>query len=186
MGKDFRVGLITGVVLAGAALLWVATRPSLNPQARIPRAPQAAGGAERPSETLLPWASVSPPEVNEPQDVPQDSRLAQDPAPQTQVPAAPLPVSSQPASAGSPSTRTLEPAKPSATANATQDLTIYETNEPIKTTRFHIVRKGETLSTIAQHYYGAADKWRKILTANSKTVKNPNKIALGTKLIIPD
>jgi nucleoid-associated protein YgaU len=191
MGKDFRVGLITGVVLAGAALLWVATRPSLSPQARIPRSPQAAGGAEKPPEIPLPWAVAGLPEANEPQTAPQDPRPAQDaalvsqPGPagssSTQVPesAHPSPVAS------SPLPRT-EPARPSGAVGTAQNLTIYETSEPIKTTRFHIVRKGETLSSIAQQYYGTANKWQKIVTANAKTVKNANKIAPGTKLIIPD
>lgn len=187
MGKDFRVGLITGVVLAGAALLWVATRPSLGPQARIPRAPAAAGGAEKPSELPLPWASAELPEVNEPQPAAQEPLPAQDAAPQQpQTATAQLPVPSQPVTTVSPAARTPEPVKPSTVANAPQDLTIYETSEPIKTTRFHIVSKGETLSAIAHQYYGSSSKWQKILTANSKTVKNANKIAPGTKLIIPD
>jgi nucleoid-associated protein YgaU len=59
-------------------------------------------------------------------------------------------------------------------------------DEPIKTTRFHIVRRNETLSAISQQYYGSPDKWRKIVTANQKVIKDPNKIAPGTKLIIPD
>lgn len=202
MGKDFRVGLITGVVLAGAALLWVATRPSLSPQARIARSPQAAGGAEKPPEIPLPWAVAGPPEANEPQAAPQDPRPAQDAVPQSQSPLAQIPVPTQPVPAGSPSTQTpesaspsptastplprTEPARPSGAVGTAQNLTIYETSEPIKTTRFHIVRKGETLSAIAHQYYGAANKWQKIVTANAKTVKNANRIAPGTKLIIPD
>lgn len=192
MGKDFRVGLITGVVLAGAALLWVATRPSLSPQARISRSPQAAGGAEKPAQAPLPWALAGPPEANEPQAVSQNPPPAQNAVPASQLAPAQLPVPTQttesahPASAASTPLPRAEPARQSNAVGTAQDLTIYETREPIKTTRFHIVRKGETLSAIAQQYYGAADKWQKIVTANDKTVKNANKIAPGTKLIIPD
>jgi len=57
---------------------------------------------------------------------------------------------------------------------------------PAKATRFHVVRQGETLSAIAQQYYGSSNDWRKILTANEKTIKDANKIAPGTKLIIPE
>ena len=57
---------------------------------------------------------------------------------------------------------------------------------PAKTTRFHTVRPGETLSGIAQQYYGSPNDWRKILTANEKTIKDANKIAPGTKLVIPE
>ena len=61
----------------------------------------------------------------------------------------------------------------------------YEQEEKITTTRFHIVRRGENLSAISQQYYGSANKWQKILDANKDTLKDPNKIAPGMKLIIP-
>lgn len=66
------------------------------------------------------------------------------------------------------------------------DLTVYEQTEKIKTEKFHIVRKGETLSDISQQYYGSAAKWRKIYNANRDVVKNPNNVRPGIKLIIPD
>lgn len=66
------------------------------------------------------------------------------------------------------------------------DLTIYEQKEKIQTTKFHIVRKDETLSSISQQHYGTATKWQKILQANQDTIKDANKITPGTKLIIPD
>ena len=68
----------------------------------------------------------------------------------------------------------------------TVDLTVYERPEKIKTQRFHIVHPGETLSSIARQYYGSPGKWQKIYQANQETVKNPNKLIPGTKLIIPD
>jgi nucleoid-associated protein YgaU len=57
---------------------------------------------------------------------------------------------------------------------------------PAKAPRVHLVQPGETLSGIAQQYYGSKEDWRKILAANEKTLKDANKIAPGTKLIIPD
>jgi nucleoid-associated protein YgaU len=65
------------------------------------------------------------------------------------------------------------------------DLTVYEQPEKITTQTFHIVRKGETLSSIAQKYYGNPPQWRKILSANRKTIAQPNSLTPGTKLIIP-
>ncbi len=62
----------------------------------------------------------------------------------------------------------------------------YEQTEKIKTQKFHIVREGETLSKISNKYYGSAGKWQKILDANRDTIKDPNKLIPGTKLIIPD
>ena len=37
MQKDLKIGLILGMALASVAILWVATRPSLSPQAQMPR-----------------------------------------------------------------------------------------------------------------------------------------------------
>lgn len=66
------------------------------------------------------------------------------------------------------------------------DLTQYEQAEKIKTQRFHIIQRGETLSKISAQYYGSAGKWRKILEANRDTIKDANKLTPGTKIIIPD
>ena len=68
----------------------------------------------------------------------------------------------------------------------TFDWTVYEQEEKIKIERFHILRKNETLSDVAQQYYGSATKWPKIYNANRSTIKNPNKLRPGTKIIIPE
>jgi nucleoid-associated protein YgaU len=65
------------------------------------------------------------------------------------------------------------------------DLTVREESPSDPTTRIHIVRSGETLSSIAQEYYGSSNAWPRILEAN-KAIKDANKIALGTKLVIPE
>jgi nucleoid-associated protein YgaU len=65
------------------------------------------------------------------------------------------------------------------------DLTVYEQPEKITTQIFHIVSKGETLSSIAEKYYGSPAQWRKILSANRKTIAQPNSLTPGTNLIIP-
>jgi nucleoid-associated protein YgaU len=57
--------------------------------------------------------------------------------------------------------------------------------EKIETRKFHVVRKGETLSDISYRYYGSAAKWQKILNANHKTIEDPHKLRPGTRLIIP-
>lgn len=168
MGRDFRAGLIVGLIVAVIGLVWVATRPSLSPQARMLQRSEGRSQISLPSESVLPWAVVSPPpETNAPRDEP--------PVAPSETTTAEL----------LPAVTSAEPQQPSAGA-ALPDLTIYEQDEPIKTTRFHIVRRGESLSVIARQYYGSSNEWRKILTANSKTIKDANKIAPGTKLIIPD
>ena len=55
-----------------------------------------------------------------------------------------------------------------------------------KNQRYHIVREGDTLSSISYDYYGSANKWQKIFEANRETLKSPHTIIAGTKLIIPD
>jgi len=51
--------------------------------------------------------------------------------------------------------------------------------------KIHIVQPGETLYSISRKYYGSADKWDRILEANRPFIKEPSKLAPGTKLIIP-
>ena len=49
----------------------------------------------------------------------------------------------------------------------------------------HMVRKGETLTTIAQHYYGRASEYRKIIDANRDKLSDPEKIREGMTIEIP-
>lgn len=52
--------------------------------------------------------------------------------------------------------------------------------------RIHVVRPGDSLSRIAQQYYGNMSKWQAIYTANKTVVgPNPNLIHPGQKLVIP-
>jgi hypothetical protein len=52
--------------------------------------------------------------------------------------------------------------------------------------RIHVVRKDETLSDISYNYYGSANNWQKIVTANQSVIKDPNRLTPGAKIIIPD
>ena len=54
VGRDYRIGLVAGSILAGVALLWVATRPSLSPL--LPPAPSAQDNNPAPSEVGPPGA----------------------------------------------------------------------------------------------------------------------------------
>jgi len=73
------------------------------------------------------------------------------------------------------------------------DSTIYSAGHPtvgktekIKTQKFHIISKGETLSDISYKYYGSANKWQKILDVNRDAIEDVSKLKPGTKLIIPE
>jgi nucleoid-associated protein YgaU len=159
------MGLVAGSILAGVALLWVATRPGLAP--RPQPVPSSAG-----KEHDLPRAGspVTAPDASPALQADRarfGERKTQEP-PASQSGFRPPPSVVRDLSSAAPNL----PGRPK--------------TEPAQTSRFHTVRPGETLSSIAQQYYGSANEWRKILTANEKTIKDANKIAPGTQLIIPD
>jgi nucleoid-associated protein YgaU len=162
--------MLCGVVLAGVGLLWVVTRPTLTTQARM----------------------VSPSAATSQESRPQTESLFSEPSRPAAASAAPE-RPTQVAEA-SPVTGLVETVRPEPSVNVppTQtrvpqpDLTVHEREQKITTTRFHIVQKDETLSSISQQYYGTASRWQKILAANEQTIKDANKIRPGTKLIIPE
>jgi nucleoid-associated protein YgaU len=52
--------------------------------------------------------------------------------------------------------------------------------------RTYTVAAGDNLSKIAKHFYGDANKWRKIFEANKDSIKNPDLIRVGQVLRIPE
>lgn len=59
--------------------------------------------------------------------------------------------------------------------------------ELLKTTqpRTYTIKSGDSLSKIAKQFYGDASAWNKIYQANQDTIKNPDLIHPGKKIIIP-
>lgn len=51
--------------------------------------------------------------------------------------------------------------------------------------RTHTVKHGETLTGIAQHYYGKASEFNRIFDANRDQLKDPDKVREGMTLRIP-
>ena len=49
----------------------------------------------------------------------------------------------------------------------------------------YTIQAGDTLSRLSQRHYGDALKWNRIYEANKQTVKNPNYIYIGQKIMIP-
>lgn len=174
MQKDLKIGLAVGLGLAAAAVIWVATRPSMSPEARIRQLhetmPQAEPAKSLSQENKQPVVSVIPraPEPNVPVAAP-----VQNQAP----PAEP--------NAGSVPPKVVESVV-AKEPNSPPDSSVHEQAEKIATQRFYVVRKGDTLSEISQTYYGSPAKWRKIFDANKELIKNPDRLTPGQKLIIPD
>lgn len=52
-------------------------------------------------------------------------------------------------------------------------------------TQTYVVKKGDTLSRIAEEFYGDAKLYPKIFEANRDVLSDPNKIKPGQKLRIP-
>ena len=52
--------------------------------------------------------------------------------------------------------------------------------------RFYVVKAGDTLGSIARHFYGKASMEDMIFRANSKLLKNRNTLRIGMRLAIPD
>ena len=97
-----------------------------------------------------------------------------------------LPTQEDPALSNNLSTKGLEAQNAEDNQSKPPDSTIYEQTEKIKAQKFHIVRKGETLSEISRKYYDSANKWQKILEANRDEIEDVSKLKPGTKLIIPE
>ncbi|MGA9420726.1 MAG: LysM peptidoglycan-binding domain-containing protein [Rhodanobacteraceae bacterium] len=53
------------------------------------------------------------------------------------------------------------------------------------TLQTYTVAKGDTLSKIAKHFYGDANRWREIFDANRDRISNPDLIQPGQSLKIP-
>jgi nucleoid-associated protein YgaU len=51
--------------------------------------------------------------------------------------------------------------------------------------RHHVVTKGDTLSSLAQTYYGSRAKWRDLLAANRDVLSGPNDLKIGMNLRVP-
>jgi nucleoid-associated protein YgaU len=75
----------------------------------------------------------------------------------------------------------------SSTATApAADSTLFEQSEPVKTSKFYVVRKGDTLSSISQKYYHNTKGINKIYEANRGVMKSKNSLRVGMKLTIPE
>jgi nucleoid-associated protein YgaU len=168
VGKDYKIGLICGLVAAVALMIWMATLRSLNPLARMREVSTSLSREGPAGQSARP--TPQPPE--------RTSQIRQQPA------EAPRLAPSTQASDDSWQQKLFEePQQP--THVEEQVPHTAPATEPTAPVRYHVVQRGENLSTIAQQYYGSANAWRRILNANQDRIANPDRIAEGTRLVIP-
>ena len=151
MQKDLKTGLIAGLVLIIAALVYISTRPSLSTRARMLKANQL--------DSSLSAYDYQPEASDELYREPTEEQWE----------------SSHEQAARIISKQIQKPRTG-----------IYQQPTKITTYKFHIVRRGETLSGIARRYYGFASQWPRIYNVNRKVIDNPDVLIPGTKLVIPD
>ena len=149
MPKDMKIGMILGLILVSAVMLWLFVGPGINLKAG------ALNIGSNPRTTALP--ETSEPEVS----VLVNSTEVEYTEENNQLPSG---------------------------YNQSEETELANNQQPekIKSQRFHIIREGETLSEISQHYYGSATKWRKILEANKHLIQDVSKLRPGTKIIVPE
>jgi nucleoid-associated protein YgaU len=166
MKQDFKVGMVVGLVGLVVLLIgWVLLRGRPAPRsgyAQVPNMRMQEPNLPRPVyiQGSQPYAGTSVMTGVRP-----EPNAISGPFP---AGTAPVPGASWP-QAQSPSTPIPVPAA--------------EATKPVRT---HVVSEGESLSDIADHYYGSSDQWVKIHRANRSTIKDPDRIYPGMKLVIPD
>ena len=193
MPKDLKIGLAVGLGLVIVVVLWLATRPSLTPEARMKRLHNAdarketgvqsgafALGGQNPSAKNS-ASSRNPSPDSTDDNLKRDAlgerktavyKVNEQETRYAQMPQGP---------SKSPMETMISPKR-----QTEPEPKIQPQTEPIKTEKFYIVRKNDTLSSISQKYYGSAGQWPKIFDANRKTIPDANKLPIGAKLIIPD
>ncbi len=83
MQKDLKIGLALGLVLAASAVLWLATRPSLSPRARMSRTPDAVPAQESfgsPNDLSANEANIAdnqPPTISPQPELPDSTQYEQ-------------------------------------------------------------------------------------------------------------
>ena len=157
MQKDFKVGMMVGMVALLAAVVWLSTRQDLGTQARLERTHGQLLARQRPDHSASPATVPSEPNDN----------AGAPPAQETQPDAPERP--------SAPPSQELSPLRN----------TPVETRQKIKTNRLHIVRPGETLSGIARDYLGSSRHWPRLLEINRQVLTHPDKIRPGMKIVVP-
>ena len=71
------------------------------------------------------------------------------------------------------------------TVQARTDAVVVRAQASAQATRRYTVQRGDTLSSIAQRFYGSAGDWNRLYAANRSVLRNPDMIFPGQVLTIP-
>jgi LysM repeat protein len=73
----------------------------------------------------------------------------------------------------------------SATDKSQEGNTSSKKTAPKKVDRSYVVQSGDTLFSISRKFYKSPKRWKEILDANRKSIRNPKKLTVGQTLVIP-
>jgi nucleoid-associated protein YgaU len=71
------------------------------------------------------------------------------------------------------------------TVNASVPQPGWQPTPAISSRRIYTVQAGDSLSKIAQHFYGNAGDYMRIFDANKDKLRDPNRVEIGQQLVIP-
>ena len=57
---------------------------------------------------------------------------------------------------------------------------------PEGTRGIYVLRQGESLSRVANAFYGDPERWKDIVAANKDKIPDPNVVRAGTIILIPE
>ena len=161
MRRDLKIGMLIGAVLVGGVMVTVAFWPGASIEARLLRTSGGSGPVEAAADAPAghaPAAAGNQPTTEQP--TPQHS------------------------SANEQSDDTLDAAR-WAVQSVRADADPATAESPPEAMHIHVVQRGQTLSHIAQQYYGSATQWRKIAEANKDVLPDPDRVRPGMRLKIP-
>jgi tetratricopeptide (TPR) repeat protein len=73
----------------------------------------------------------------------------------------------------------------SVTDRLQEDKTSSKKTAPKKGDRSYVVQSGDTLFSISRKFYKSPKRWKEILDANRKSIRDPKKLTAGQPLVIP-
>jgi len=157
MRTDLKIGVILGIVVVVAAIILITRRADEGQGLAPPQTTQEKPLSTEPAPKILEATEAAPPspETTLPKVLLPSTETAPADGVIPEKPAEPLVVTPPPA----------EPAPPK--------------------DQYHVVAKGDSLSHIAERYYGHQRFWKVIYQANRNIIKDPERLQVGWKLRIP-